>query len=854
MYVARLLSDMENCHIVVLAATAQPGMPMQVLDQAKMLHQMGRVAEADAAYRAVLARDPRQFDALHLLGVLRYQQGRPQEARDLLSQAVKIEPRSLQVLSVLMAVHLALGRPEEALTACDRIVAIEPRDLNALYNRAILLSRLGRFEVALPAFDSVLARDGGNVDALFERGNVLAALSRFDAAADAYGLVLKKVPAHLGALTNRGNALAKRGRYVEALASYDQALAANGNDVNTLNNRAVALKELGRYDEAMTTSERILRLDANAIPALITRGNILMRLARYEEALASFERVLASQPRDVDALNNRGLAFTHLRRFGEALASFDRALAVDPSHAGALDNRGAAFFVAGRFAEALADFDRALALKPGDADTLDHRGHALANLGHYEDAVATWRKALAIDPCHASALSGLAFYRLMICDWSDLAAFTSELRRMLDEGRAEAEPFTMLAYALSPAEQLRHTQRFVHRRMPSVTRLPAIAKVRSQRRIKVAYLSSSFNRHPTGWQIAELFELHDREQFEVLGISYGPDDGSDIRARLVKAFDQFHDVVLRNDQEVARLLRDLDVDIAVDLKGHTEQARPAILAYRPAPIQVSYFGFTATMGVDFIDYILADRVVLPFEQQQHYSEQVVHLPDSYWVNDSKREVATEVPSRRAVGLPEDGFVFCCFNNSYKITPEVFDVWMRVLQQVEGSVLWLLQTSEAGLRNLRNEARARGIDPSRLVFAPKAELSQHVARHRLADLFLDNLPVNAHTAASDALWVGLPVLTCAGDSFIGRVAASLLTAAGLPELVTRNLEEYEALALKLARDPDLLAALRQRLADTRATFPLFDTARRCRHIERAYTTMSEMSRRGEPPRSFAVESS
>jgi predicted O-linked N-acetylglucosamine transferase (SPINDLY family) len=337
-----------------------------------------------------------------------------------------------------------------------------------------------------------------------------------------------------------------------------------------------------------------------------------------------------------------------------------------------------------------------------------------------------------------------------------------------------------------------------------------------------------------------------------LGISYGPDDGSEIRARLVKAFDQFHDVVLRGDREVAQLLLDLDVDIAVDLKGHTEQARPAILAYRPAPIQVSYLGYTATMGVDFIDYILADRVALPFDQQQHYSEKIVHLPDSYWVNDSKRSVAEEVPLRGLAGLPQDGFVFCCLNNSYKLTPQFFDVWMRLLRQVEGSVLWLLGTSEAATRNLCNEASARGVDPSRLVFAPKTEISKHLARHRLADLFLDNLPVNAHTAASDALWVGLPVLTCMGESFVGRVAASLLGAVGLPELVTRSLDEYEALALKLATDPALIASIRQKLDGNRKTYPLFSTDRLRRDIERAYATMWDIARRGEPPRSFAVD--
>ncbi len=317
----------------------------------------------------------------------------------------------------------------------------------------------------------------------------------------------------------------------------------------------------------------------------------------------------------------------------------------------------------------------------------------------------------------------------------------------------------------------------------------------------------------------------------MLGISYGADDGSDIRARLVKAFDQFHDVTLRGDREVAQLLSDLGVDIAVDLKGHTEQARPWILASRPAPIQVSYFGYTATMGVDFIDYLLADRVVLPFDQQDALQrEDRPHPRLLLGQRLASARSRTRCPHDSSVGLPEDGFVFCCFNNSYKLTPQLFDVWMRLLRQVDGSVLWLLQTSDAAVRNLRREAQARGVDPARLVFAPKMEISRHLARHRLADLFLDNLPVNAHTAASDALWVGLPVLTCPGHSFIGRVAASLLHAVGLPELVTASLDEYEALALELASDREALQAIRQRLEANRSTYPLFDTDRLRRHIE------------------------
>jgi predicted O-linked N-acetylglucosamine transferase (SPINDLY family) len=352
--------------------------------------------------------------------------------------------------------------------------------------------------------------------------------------------------------------------------------------------------------------------------------------------------------------------------------------------------------------------------------------------------------------------------------------------------------------------------------------------------------------------MAELFERHDRSRFEIIGVSFGEDDKSKMRKRLVAAFDEFYDVSEKSDEEVATLLHDLQVDIAIDLKGHTQESRPGILAYRPAPIQTSYLGFPGTMGTEFIDYIIADKTVAPFEHQPFYTEKIVHLPDCYQVNDSKRRIAERTPMRQEAGLPETGFVFCCFNNNWKITPDVFGVWMRLLHAVEGSVLWLLGDNESAERNLRKEAQARGIDPARLVFAGRLPLEDHLARHRLADLFLDTLPVNAHTTASDALWAGLPVLTCEGTAFAGRVAASLLNAIGLPELVTHRIEDYEALALRLAKDPCLLEGYRNRLATNRLTHPLFDTDRFRRHLEAAYLQLWEIWQRGEQPRSFAVE--
>jgi predicted O-linked N-acetylglucosamine transferase (SPINDLY family) len=379
----------------------------------------------------------------------------------------------------------------------------------------------------------------------------------------------------------------------------------------------------------------------------------------------------------------------------------------------------------------------------------------------------------------------------------------------------------------------------------------AAKAIRRHERIRVGYVCADFRSHAISYLVVELFELHDRTRFETIGISIGPDDGSDFRQRLVRAFDQFHDVPARSDHDVARLMSELEIDIAIDLMGYTRNDRCGIFVHRPAPIQVNYLGYPGTVGTDDVfDYVIGDPTVLPFDLQPFFAERIVQLPGCYQVNDSQRAIAAETPTRGEAGLPERGFVFCCFNGSYKITSEIFDVWMRLLHAVEGSVLWLLRSNAAD--NLRRAAAGRGIDPTRLVFADPIEPSRHLARHRLADLFLDTLPYNAHTTASDALRVGLPMVTCRGKAFAGRVAASLLHTVGLDELVTDSLAEYEALALRLAGDRQMLVGLARKLEQGRSTCALFATDRTCRQIEAAYTRMWELAQNGKRPCSFLVK--
>jgi len=441
---------------------------------------------------------------------------------------------------------------------------------------------------------------------------------------------------------------------------------------------------------------------------------------------------------------------------------------------------------------------------------------------------------------------------MQLCDWRGL---DDQSRRLLSRVRSGALiplPFTIVMVPSTPADQLQAAKLAGQDRYPSAREPLWRGEKYRHDRIRLAYLSADFHDHATAWLMAGLFELHDRSRFETTALSYGPSVESEMRQRLQRSFDRFIDVREQPDQEVAVLIRRLEIDIAIDLKGFTQSARTNILALRPAPIQVSYMGYPGTMGADYIDYILADHFVIPDDHRQWYSEKVVYLPDSYQTNDSRRRIADRAPTRDEAHLPQAGFVFCSFNAAYKITPEFFTIWIRLLGAIEGSVLWLVEEGAATTDNLRREAAERGISAERLVFAPKVGNEAHLARHRLADLFLDTLPYNAHTTASDALWAGLPVLTCLGSTFAGRVAASLLTAVGLPELITTSLDEYEALALRLAREPELLSSFRSRLAKNRLTYPLFDTERHARHVEAAFTRMWEIHARGEAPRSFSVD--
>jgi protein O-GlcNAc transferase len=841
----------EALELIDRALKVDPRSARALSNHGLVLFGLGRVDEALASFDRALAVEPSFPDAIANRAQLNYRAGRHEAAAADFERLLKLRPDYAEGFFLRGNALTQSSRHSEAVACYDRALALRPNMPEIYSNRGNALEALMRYDEALASYDRALALKPDYAQAHNNRGTLLTALDRHDEALAAFDRALALKPDYAEALNNRGNVLSALDRHEEALASYEQALALKPDYAEAINNCGNVLAALDRNEEALTRFEQALALAPGYAVGWYNRGNALSALRRYEEALTCYDRALTLAPDYADANDNRGNALLRLNRHEEALASIEHALALNPESPGTHNNHGSVLSALKRHEAALAGYDRAIALKPDFADAHSNRGNTLKDLRRHEEARASFERALAIDPEHIDAAVGIAEVVISVCDWARTAPLADELRARVTAGEPTVAPFTLLAYCDDPALHSECAKTFVADRLPVKPKPLWNGPAARHDRIRVAYVSADFHRHATAYLIAELFELHDHARFEIVGVSLGRDDGSDMRRRLVQSFDQFHDVHARSDQEVARLLHGLEIDIAIDLKGHTGDSRLGIFAHRGAPIQASYLGYPGTIGADFIDYVMGDPVVTPLEHAPYYVEKIVQLPDCYQVNDRKRAIAGR-PNRQQVGLPPSGFVFCCFNNNYKITTPVFDVWMRLLKALPESVLWLLRDNVGAEANLRREAQARGVDPERLIFAGRSNLAEHLARHQLADLFLDTLPYNAHTTGSDALWAGVPIVTCLGNAFAGRVGASLLRSVGVPELVTTNFTDYEALALRLACEPALLAGFRQQIVRSLDTCPLFDTDRFRRHIEAAYTTMWEIWQRGEAPRAFAVE--
>lgn len=781
----------------------------------------GRFSEAAAILRQVAAADPENWQSLHLLGLTAYRQRNLEEAATYLRRCLEVKMDLAEAHSDLGVVLKEMGHFEEARTCCATAVALKPS--------------------FFPAYSNL--------------GNVLKELGHLEEAATAYRKSIMLAPHFAEAHANLGTLLVTLGE-PEAGLVHCQTAAELASDVGEMQTAyGHALRHNHRYEEALAAFRTAIELKPAFAPAYTDLGCLLQETGQYEAALQAHERALMLQPDFADAHNNIGVVLKSLGRFEEARNAYKRAIAFRPAFSEAYSNLGVVLDLLGDHFEAESAFKEAIDLAPWNVQNYLNLAGSLLQRNRITDAAAIHAKLLKIAPDHPAALASRYSLRRSTCDWKDLAA-TEEglLEHTYREGKP-IPPFVTLSIPCDPEEHLLCAREWVKGLPYAIEKPFSYHKPRTvtpNTRLRIGYLSADFNEHATANLITELLERHDRKRFEVFGYCYSREDKSAIRQRIIAAFNHFVPVGSLSHAAAASRIHADQIDILVDLKGFTAEARTEIMACRPAPIQVNYLGYPGTMGAEFIDYILADPFILPMDQASRYDEKIVHLPGCYQPNDTQRPIAAETPTRAECGLPEDAFVFCSFNDSYKISPQMFTIWMRLLKAVPGSILWLLESNTMVRSNLCREAEARGVNPNRLVFAPRTTLAKHLARHRLADLFLDTLPVNAHTTASDALWAGLPVLTCAGNSFVSRVCGSVLNAAGMQELVTKSPEEYEAAALRLAREPGTLLVLREQLSrDRLVTTPLFDMDKYRTSLEAAFEYMAELRAAGYGPRAFAV---
>jgi protein O-GlcNAc transferase len=769
---------------------------------------------AEKFFTETLKHAPRSIPTLINLAIVQCQEQRFDEASQTARRAITIDPNNLDAYSILSTCQKAKGQYEEVVKTCDKIISIDPPNADSHSNRGFALAAIGRHKEAIESYDRAIAIE----------------------------------PNFANAFLNRGNSLQNLKCYDEALVAFDKAIALKPDSAEAWLGRGNVSFDVKRCDDAFSAYDKALALNADLADAWLGRGNVFFHLRDYDDAFAAYGKALALKSDLAEAWLGRGNVFLELKRYDDALAAYDKAVALKGKLAAAWLGRGNVFTEIKRYDEAFASYDKALALKPDLAEGWLGRGDVFNKLKRYEEAALADAEVLKIDPRHPFTKGRLLHHKMLSCDWREIDDLIAEIDQDVAARRLSAEPFGWQGIAESPQSLKLCAELFNSERYPADTktsfRRPPVTI--NHRRIRIGYSSGELREHATSHLMAGVLELHDSSRFEIFGVDNGWDDQSDLRRRINASLADIIDIRRLSDASAAAAIRENRIDILVNLNGYFGEERTGVFARRPAPIQINYLGFPGTLGASYIDYIIADRHVIPPSHVEFYTEKVIYLPNCYQANDRKRKIGTHIFNRAECGLPEEGFVFCCFNNNYKIMPDTFSRWMRILSRVDGSVLWLLEDNGSAAWNLRRQASASGINPNRLVFAKRIAVSDHLARHSLADLFLDTLPYNAHTTASDALWAALPVLTQIGGTFAGRVAASLLNGIGLAELITSTPQAYEDLAIELALSPDKLAYIKQKLGDNRLTTPLFDTRLFTRHIEAAYTAMFERHKAGLPP--------
>jgi protein O-GlcNAc transferase len=729
------------------------------------------------------------------------------------------------------------NRYTEAASIFCCLQTYKNNDIKILYNLGLVYSMQSKHQLALDAYDLALTIQPDDAELLINKGSTCNDVKNFNLALELLEKAIQIQPNIPEAWFNKGVALDNLNRYEDSISAYNEAIKLGPNYYEAWNNKGITLCKLKRYEEAITHFDKALSLKPEYVEAWSNKGEILHELKRYNEAIAHYDKALSLKPDYAEAWSFKGATLYELKRYNEAIAHYDKALSLKPDYAEALLNKGAALKELKWYEQAIDFANKALAIDPNLAEAWSNKAAALNELKRYDEAITHYEKALCLKPNIDWVYGDLVHAKMKICSWSNLDNAIELISKKVMENEKIAQPFSLLALIDDAQLHKKSAEIYIQSIYPLNPVLGEIKKYSKHEKIRLGYFSADFRNHAVSFLMAELFELHDKNRFEIIAFSTRSGDDSLMRQRLSKAFDQFIDVHNMPDLEVAKLSRKLEIDIAVDLGGFTAESRLGIFALRAAPIQLSYIGYLGTTGATYMDYILSDQTITSDGSEDCFTEKIIRLP-SYQVNDSQRKISDKKFTRKELGLPENSFVFCCFNNSYKILPSTFNSWMNILKSCKESVLYLYADNEWVEHNLVKEAEIRGVDGNRLIFGKHLPLDQYLSRYKLCDLFLDTAPYNAGTTASDALWAGLPVLTLVGQSFASRVAASVLNAIDLPELVTTTQAHYEALAIELAHSPEKLATIKSKLEMNRETTLLFNTFKFKNSIESAYQKIYE----------------
>ena len=697
----------------------------------------------------------------------------------------------------------------------------------------------------------VIEEQPNNFNALQLLGVIAFQKENYLKSAHIFKKAIKVNSNHAETHNNYSLALCRLNKFEEAIISWDKAIKINPNYAEAFYNQGNAYSELKKFNSALKSYNKAIEIKPNYKQAYNNRGNVLKDLNLLNQALESYNKALEIKPTNAEEYNNCGNIYLELRLLNEAVKYYNEAIKINPNYAEAHYNYGKALYKLKRPSEAIESYKKSIKINPNYAEAYNNLGNAYSQLKLLNEAVKCYEQAIKIDPDIDFLFGTLIQTKCALCDWDNFDNEKKQLENQIINDNKSTTPFPTLSIFDSPKIQKLAAKKWVEKEFPSTNILDPINKRSQNKKIRIGYYSADFRNHAMSYLLVNLFELHDKSKFELVAFSFGPETNDEMRSRISSAFDKFINVNLKSDKEIAQLSRDLKIDIAIDLMGFTEHNRFGIFMERCSPIQVNYLGYPGTIGSDCIDYLIADKVLILEKYKEFYSEKIIYLPDTYQVNASSHEISKKTFNRKKFGLPENSFVYCCFNQNYKISPSIFNVWMRILDSVNNSVIWLISENEISKKNIIKELKKKEINIKRIIFADRMPHPEHLARHKLADLFIDTFPYTAHTTASDALRSGLPIITIKGQSFASRVASSLLTSIGLTELITTNEKEYEELAIKLANDKSLLNSIRNKLNKNILTSPLFNTKVFTKNLEKAYLKIYEKFINNEKPENIEI---